>query len=56
MCCASYYRMAVMVEGYVRGRKVTYDLVKFNQLLIDALVGKGVLSKEDVAGFYEKSR
>ena len=48
--------MAVMVEGHVHGKKVTYDLVKFNQLLIDALVGKGVLSKEDVAGLYAKPR
>ncbi len=48
-------RMAVMVEGYVNGRKITYDMVKLNQLLMEALVNRGVLRRQDLLG-YAKSR
>ncbi len=47
--------MAVMVEGYVNGRKITYDMVKLNQLLMEALVNRGVLRRQDLLG-YAKSR
>ncbi len=48
--------MAVMVEGYVNGRKITYDMVKLNQLLMEALVNKGALMREVIASAYEESR
>lgn len=47
--------MAIIVEGYIDGRKVSYDLVKFNNQLMETLVKKGVLTKEEIKALYKGS-
>ena len=48
--------MAIIVEGYVDGKKVSYDLVKYHHLLTETLEKKGILTKEDIKSLYKQSQ
>ena len=48
--------MAIIVEDYVAGRKISYDLVKFHRLLTETLVNKGVLTSAEIDALYRKSQ
>jgi hypothetical protein len=48
--------MAIVVEGYVGGKKVSYDLIKFQQALLDTLESKGLLTEEEVKALFDKSQ
>ena len=48
--------MAIIVEGYYDGRKVSYDLVKFHHALMETLAKKGLLSKEEIQALFRKSQ
>lgn len=51
-----YCLMAIIVEDYVGGRKISYDLVKFHRVLSETLVKKGVLTSEEIESLYKKSK
>jgi len=46
--------MAIIVEEYVGGRKIRYDLVKFHKSLTETLVRKGILTSEEIDTLYKK--
>ena len=48
--------MAIIVEGYVDGKKLSYDLVKFQQALLETLVDKGILSEDELKTLMKKSQ
>jgi len=47
--------MPVIVEEYVNRKKLSYDLMKFHRSLVETLMGKGILSEEDIKKIYSKS-
>lgn len=48
--------MAIIVEDYVGGRRISYDLVKFHRTLTETLVKKGILTSEEIEALYKKSQ
>lgn len=48
--------MAIVVEDYVGGRKIRYDLIKFHRFLTETLVNKGVLTNAEIEALYRKSQ
>ncbi len=48
--------MAIIVESYLNGRRVSYDLVKFHNVLTETLVKKGILTKEEIEALYKRSQ
>lgn len=48
--------MTIIVEDYVGGRKLSYDLVKFHRVLTETLVKKGILTSEEIEILYKKSQ
>ncbi len=48
--------MAIIVEEYLDGKKVSYDLVKFHHFLTMTLVKKGILTKEEIRSLYRQSQ
>ena len=48
--------MTIIVEDYVGGRKISYDLVKFHKILAETLVKKGIFTSEEIGALYKKSQ